>query len=69
MDPAKLEAIWLEVFTRGRPKLRDHMSVTITLINDTEYGMNASTGYHPFGTRWPYFPPKRAPLITKGRKP
>jgi len=53
----------------GKPNWRDHLKVTITVVSATVYDMSASTGYHPFGTRWPYFPPKRIPLIKKGRKP
>jgi len=69
MDHVKLEGVWLDVVTRGRPKWRDHMKVTIVVISDTVYDMNASTNYHPLGTRWPYVPPKRTPLIKKGGKP
>lgn len=69
MDPVKLEREYLNMYTRGRPKWRDQMKVTITVVSATVYDMSAATNYHPFGTRWPYFPPKRTPLIEKGGKP
>lgn len=70
MDTVKLEKIWLEMFVRhGKPNWREHLKVTITVVGDTVYDMSASTGYHPLGTRWPYIPPKRTPLIKKGSKP
>lgn len=70
MDPVKLERIWLDTFTRGKPKWwQNHLKVTITVVSDTVYNMSASTDYHPLGTRWPFIPPKRTPLIEKGHKP
>jgi hypothetical protein len=70
MDTVQLEKLWLDMIIRaGKPEWRGHMHVTITVVSDTAYDMSASTNYHPLGTRWPFIPAKRTPLIKKGGKP